>query len=261
MKNQKYLFIILLSGVIGFFLFFSLFVNCKIETFEEKDNSDMKMYVISLKQPKRIENIETQEKKLGKNITVIDAVKGDILDIDELIDKGLISEKSYKKSNIEYKKREIGCYMSHLKIYNLIKNSNSDNYSIIFEDDFNLESDNFLETVNDSINNLNKKEIDFDLLFLGNHNSNHGEKIVDNIYHVNSNEQLLGTHCYVVNNANIDKIISHTKLIDTAIDIKLDTLSKSNKLTILVLYPTIANQAGSNYSSIRDMNIETFTHR
>jgi GR25 family glycosyltransferase involved in LPS biosynthesis len=138
-------------------LFFSLFVNCKIETFEEKDNSDMKMYVISLKQPKRIENIETQEKKLGKNITIIDAVKGDILDIDELIDKGLISEKSYKKSNIEYKKREIGCYMSHLKIYNLIKSSEPDNYSIIFEDDFNLENDNFLEIVNEIIFRLKKQ--------------------------------------------------------------------------------------------------------
>jgi hypothetical protein len=98
---------------------------------------------------------------------------------------------------------------------------------------------------------------DFDLLYLGNLNDNHGELIVDNIYKANDNQQLFGTHCYLVNNKNIDKIIDSTKIIDYAIDAKIHILSKKKELNVLVVYPVIATQGGSTYSSIRDVPYST----
>ena len=119
--------------------------------------------------------------------------------------------------------------------------------------------DNFLEIVNNSINNINLNNIDFDILFLGNLNNNYDVQIEDNIYTINTEDEFTGCHGYLINNKNIDKIIENTEYIDRPIDTQIFDLLKINKLNILVLYPTIVNQGGSCYSSITDMNIDHFT--
>ena len=173
-----------------------------------------------------------------------------------MINDGVIS-KSWK-NGVEYKKREIGCYLSHYKIYNLIKESqSSSDYTIIFEDDFKITSTHFLDDIEKALDNI---EDDFDMLFLGNLNNNHGVKIKDNIYYVDKNEQLIGTHAILINNKNIEKIIKVTSDIDMAIDLKIDSLVKNNKINVLVMYPTIVIQESKD-SNIRNMAIETFTTR
>jgi hypothetical protein len=124
-----------------------------------------------------------------------------------------------------------------------------------------LKTNNFLSDVDTLVSTLKNNNTKFDMLFLGNHINNHGEKLIDNIYKVDNNEMLIGTHCYLVDNKHIDKIINATQFIDCAIDLKLDKLCKSNKLDIYVVYPVLADQGGSDYSSIRDMSIETFVGR
>jgi GR25 family glycosyltransferase involved in LPS biosynthesis len=255
-KKQNWLILTLLLISISLLIFW--FLTKRRESFENLDNN-FDMYVITLKQKKRMENISKQEQKIDHKITIFDAVKGDSLDIDKLIKDGLVSEKSFK-DGVNYRKREIGCYMSHLNIYNLIKDSNNSGYTLILEDDFNLKTDNFLRDIDTLVSTLKNNNINFDMLFLGNHMNNHGEKIIGDVYKINKNEMLLGTHCYLVDNKHIDKIINATKYIDCPIDIKLDTLCKSNKLDIYVVYPVLADQGGSDYSSIRDMSIETFVN-
>jgi hypothetical protein len=71
----------------------------------------------------------------------------------------------------------------------------------------------------------------------------------------NNNVYLTETHCYVVNNKNIDKIIASSKFIDSPIDTKIDYLCKKNEINVLVIYPIIANQGGSTYSSIQDLTV------
>lgn len=221
------------------------------EGFDNIDNDNIKMYVISLRHEDRLKNIEKQQQKIDIDIEIFDAVKGDKLNIDKLMDDGVIS-REWKNGPV-YKKREIGCYLSHLNIYKKILTHQLTGYTIIFEDDFNITTDNFMNDVKKAIN---VTKGDFDILFLGNHNSNHGELYSDNIYYVNKEETLIGTYCYIVNNKKIEKIIKETENIDTAIDIKLNNLSKG-KLNILVIYPTIVSQ-GAETSNIRDMTIETF---
>lgn len=217
----------------------------------EITQDNIKIYVITLRQEQRMINIKNQEKKIKQKIELMDAVKGDTLNINELLGSGLLSE-SYKDAN-KIKKREIGCYMSHMNLYNLIKTNNMQGYTLILEDDCNFLHDNFMDILKESLSKL--RNYDFDLLYLGNHNNIHGELVIDNIYKTNNNEQLIGTHCYIVNNKNIDKIIASTKFIDSPIDIKIDYLCKKNELNVLVIYPIIATQGGSTYSSIQDLNV------
>jgi glycosyl transferase family 25 len=234
-------------------IIYNLFrIYYKREGFDSNDEK-MKIYVISLKREDRLKNIEEQRKKIGDHsLEIFDAIKGDQINIDKLMEDGVIS-KSWKNGPV-YKNREIGCYLSHYYIYNKIVTNKAPGYTIIFEDDFLIKDDHFLENVKNAIKDTNGN---FDILFLGNHNNNHGEPIKNNIYYVNNAETLIGTHSYLINNKNIGKIISETENIDMAIDLKLDHLSKTNKLDILVIYPTFVNQ-GSETSNIRDMSIETF---
>jgi glycosyl transferase family 25 len=228
-----------------------------IDTINTNINTNIDMYVISLRQTERLENIKKQQNKINKEIIISDAVKGDLLNVDELIKNNVLSDTFSKGTS--YRKREIGCYLSHFNIYEKIKSNNNNNgYTIIFEDDFVIVVDNFLEKINNSINNINLNNIDFDILFLGNLNNNHGKLINDTLYFVDNETGFIGCHGYLINNKNIDKIIEYTKFIDRPIDTRFDDLSKENKLIVLMLYPTIVNQGGSCYSSITDMNIEHF---
>ena len=51
----------------------------------------------------------------------------------------------------------------------------------------------------------------------------------------------MGTFAYLINNANIDKLIKIIKPIDSPIDNKFDTLIKNNKINSLLVYPNIIN--------------------
>jgi GR25 family glycosyltransferase involved in LPS biosynthesis len=250
MAKRNYYIIFLLIALIILILLLYTKSREKFDNPKSK-NDNIKIYVITLRQEQRMANIKKQEEKIKQKIEIVDAVKGDTLNISELLGTGLLSN-SYKNAS-KINKREIGCYMSHMKLYNLIKTNNINGYTLILEDDCNFLNENFMDVLNDSLNKLINR--DFDLLYLGNHNSIHGELLLDNIYKTNNNEMLIGTHCYLVNNKNIDKIINSTKFIDCPIDIKIDSLSKKKELNVLVIYPVLATQGGSTYSSIQDVSI------
>jgi len=223
----------------------------------EKLTSNIDIYIITLKQEKRIKNIEKQKEKLEGNILLFDAIKGDKLNIDELINSGKVSS-NFEVTN-KSRKRILGCFLSHLGVYKEIHNtSNNNGYTIVFEDDFNIKEDNFMDIVNKSIDSLKNKNIDFDILFLGNLNNNRGESIIDNIYYIDYDGSLIGMHGYLINNKNIKKIIDSFGIIDKPVDLEIERLSKTNVINTLVLNPDIVNQWGSDYSSINNMNIENF---
>jgi GR25 family glycosyltransferase involved in LPS biosynthesis len=149
--------------------------------------------------------------------------------------------------------------MSHLNLIKQIKNSNDSEYAIIFEDDFDIVVPNFVEEVQHIIENVENMKIDFDLILLGNLNDNKGEQVTENVYKINENESLWGTHGYLVKISNIDKIIDKIKFIDMAIDNKYETLGKNEELNIFVVNPTIVNQQVDTLpSNINELNIETF---
>ena len=148
--------------------------------------------------------------------------------------------------------------MSHLNLLKQINEKDSSGYSIIFEDDFNTDSTDFLKEVNEIIEKLKQQNQEFDIIFLGNLKETKGQHIIDNIYRINPKEDLWGTHGYMVNHSKIDKIINHINYIDIPIDNKYETLGKSNQLNIFVINPVIVNQLQQLPSTINDITIETF---
>lgn len=211
-----------------------------------ENNNEIKIYIISMKPPERLLHIKNQQQKIKEKMYIFDAVKGDDLILEKLLNENFLHPsfegKDLSMNEQKHRMREIGCYLSHMLIYAYIKKFQSkNNYTIIFEDDFNIVIDNFIQKIKSSLEIFNKLNIDFDILFLGNTPKNRGKNLKDDIYYVNHNRNLWGTHAYLINNKNIDKIIKYTKIIDKPIDIKLQYLDKQKNLNIFVFYPTIVN--------------------
>jgi GR25 family glycosyltransferase involved in LPS biosynthesis len=247
---MRYLISILLIIIVIFFAFLKPKYN--IELFDSSDNSDiLDLYVITLGKEERIANVKKQETKIGKKINIYNGVIGLKLDMNDLIKKGILSENHNLSKNINHAKRETGCYLSHLNIYKKIKKDNKKGYTIIFEDDFLVDSENLLGEVKKAIDTLNTKNIDFDFLFLGNTKNNYGENIIDNLYQVNPRKRLWGLYGYLINNKNIDKIIDKTNKIDRPIDVIIEYLSYNNDFNTIIMYPNIIKHQ-SNYKSTVD---------
>jgi GR25 family glycosyltransferase involved in LPS biosynthesis len=118
--------------------------------------------------------------------------------------------------NVLTKSGEIGCYLSHhMLIKDILDNSNSDEYSVILEDDIRCK-----ETLHGEIQQIikNMEKIDWDIIFLGNLTKNHGKQVIDNIYYINEKQICTGTHSLLINNKNVKKIYDTNCNILHAID-------------------------------------------
>ena len=227
-----------------------IIIRIPFEKFENLNDIISDMYVITLGKKERIKNIKEQEGKINDRITRFKAVNGLKLDINELIKNDILDKNHKLSENINHSKREIGCYLSHHNIYKKIKKDNKRGYTIIFEDDFIVNSSNFKDDVKKAIDKLNNKSIDFDFLYLGSNQINYGENIIDYLYYVNPKQNLYGTHAYVINNKNIDKIIDNIKIIKNPIDVIIQDLSKNHIFNTVIMYPYTVIQNKSFKSTV-----------
>lgn len=238
----------------------------EIENFEVNKNQSVEYCVITMQKQDRLENIQKQSDKINQNVSdnekiniqKIDAVVGANLDLNKLVNDKLLAPEF--KDEKKPRKAELGCYLSHMTIYNKIKNSKKTGYTVIFEDDFEIVSDDFLKTVKSSLNTLVNDSVDFDMLFLGNNHSNYskdpipknkGELLKDNIYYFNRKQFLYGTEAILINNANIEKIIHTLQYMDMPIDQKIQFQTLSGNLNILILNPVLVDQKSDIQSMIR----------
>jgi glycosyl transferase family 25 len=235
---MKYLVSILLIIIVIFFAFLNL--KYYTELFDNSDNLDL--YVITLGKEERNANIEKQQRKINNKIKIFNAVNGKKLDYNKLMASNIIADDNKLSKKHDKKMGQIGCYLSHFNIYKKIKKENKDGYTIIFEDDFLIKSENLLDEVKKAINILNTKNIDFDFLFLGNTLNNHGKNIKDNLYYLDKNNNLYGTHCYLINNNKLDKIINNLSRIYTTIDDSIQNLSYEDIFNTIVVYPNLVDQ-------------------
>lgn len=265
MNNEKYKWILIVLIILLFlFIIYKNFVSRFICSFYEGFNPSptIDYYVITMSQPDRLRNIEIQTDKLGNDIKKVDAIVGKTIDIDDLIKRGVLTSNVYDNKGdmftrvFEKRKNEVGCYLSHLKTYDLIRNSNksdnkndnkSDNkYSVVFEDDFELTPD-FSEVLERTLSKLEDEDCDFDMLFLG-ISGNNGDKVIDNVYYTSLGS--FGAYGYVIANKNIDRIIEKMKFIDNIVDVQMFSKGAKKELTTLRLSPVIVNP-GSFATSIR----------
>jgi GR25 family glycosyltransferase involved in LPS biosynthesis len=243
-----------------YFLLLFLILLVVISSFFKKEEEErytgtnsIDYYVITLGGNKdRMDNIQEQKQKINCEIEIVDAVNGNELNLNYYTDAGVLKPKCsscFSKKNI---KREVGCYMSHLKVYDKIKYKNKpDGYSVIFEDDFRVKDDkNFIETVNKSIDDL--KNTDFDYLFLGMLNGDGGKNVISNVYELpKDREHMYCAHAYIIKNKNIYKIIENLKLLEHIIDVAIFNKGKSDDLIVYKLTPEIVSQNNFITTSIR----------
>jgi GR25 family glycosyltransferase involved in LPS biosynthesis len=191
---------------------------------------------------KKYNNILNIEKQINQKINIFDAIVGKNVNLKNL----KIFDENIKFNFIYTFIGEVGCYLSHLMLIKQASNDTYNDYTVIFEDDFKVKNNNLTEEINNIINKTNG---DFDMIYLGNLNNNHKDQIIDNIYTVDSESPLWGTHALLINNKNANKILSNIINIDKAIDNKYKGIIHKNNIKAYVIYPTLVEQNTDDFKS------------
>lgn len=210
------------------------------------ERTDIDYYVVTMGNPERLENIRTQQNVAGVTCERIDAVIGNKLHMETISN---YNPRNGNRFNPDNTKREVGCYMSHLKFYNIVQGKNKSGYSVVLEDDVELYPE-FKQNLYRTLDQL--ENVEFDILMLGMLNGEGGDHVVGNVYTIPKHqEHTYGTHAYLVNNKSIQKIISHLKSIENLIDVSIYDKGKSGELIVFTVVPTIANTVDTIPSTIR----------
>ena len=199
------------------------------------DSIDVKYYVISMiDNEDRIQNIKNQKQKITSEINIFEAVNGDNVDMNN-VEHQIVADEF--KSDDKHRKREIGCYLSHYYILKLIEQSgNPDGYTVIFEDDFDIISNDFESKLKTILENMATHE--FDILYIDMFSKNNdGGSVVAGVCKLNPENNMYGTQSYIVKNRNVDLLLSATWAIDNPIDNKYESAIRSQKLTAYSLCP------------------------
>ncbi len=219
--------------LLSLILFLVFLYMISYETFNDVTDKDITYNVIHIKKDNdlRYKQILEMETLLGKKINFFDGIYGKNVDLNNLsiFDNNLSLNFNYRYIG------EVGCYLSHFMLIKQCINSPA-KYSVILEDDFVISDPNFNNNLKKTLEKIN---IDFDMLYLGNITENHGEQLVDNIYFPDKNQQILGTHGYLINNKNALKILKALYNINMPIDHKFRVEFLKNNINVLMLYPSI----------------------
>ena len=226
---------------------------------------DVDFYVITMGNEDRLQNIQTQLKRMNENaetynvvIHHVDAVVGKTLDLDELIRDGVLTPAIYEpegtefNANLENRKNEVGCSLSHLKTYRtILEASKPTKFSVIFEDDFNV-SPAFLDKLDELLETILRQNIEFDVLMLS-ILGNIGSQVHGQIYEISCEtpKSCYYAHAYIVNNKNIAKVVDAMKYIDTIADVQLFVRNKEGRLRVLRTETDLVSQ-NSTYTTIRN---------
>jgi GR25 family glycosyltransferase involved in LPS biosynthesis len=199
----------------------------------------------------RLPNIHNIQNILNVPITVFDGFYTKLVSVEYL--KKLQYYKFHDSNmsmpvNVQTKSGEIGCYLSHhLLIKHIMDKSNKAEYSVIFEDDVTFKTQ-ICDDIERIINNMKLKNIDWDIIFLGNIGKNHGNHIIDNIYTIDATRVCAGTHSLLINNKNASKIYGTNCKIIHAIDFQYKTNIDAGKLNGYVIFRPLCFQ-NREYSS------------
>jgi len=207
-----------------------------------------KIYIINLKD--RIDRWNDSLVQLNKynigNYERFDAIRPDLKKIDPI---------HYKKNNLKINEKYIigalGCKLSHIEI---IKNAKKKNYKqiLILEDDF-LFCENFIEKYNKIYSNIQKGEINIDMMYLGFsivRKNPFIDTLIDNFKKVTN---VHTTHAYIINNNFYDTIIKELENCYCEIDVCYANCQK--KYNIYGIYPSLISQRIS-FSDITQRNAD-----
>jgi GR25 family glycosyltransferase involved in LPS biosynthesis len=170
----------------------------------------------------RMNHVREMEKRIGHTLNIFKASGPSVLE--------------------GWKPGEVGCYQSHMRILSTPRHTE---YSVIFEDDFVVQPG-----FHSSVEKIIRDAGDFDILYLGNLDGNHAERVKGDVYKADTTRYLTGMHGYVIKNENAWKITSKLQY-KKPIDLELPDLIKTGDVNGLVVWPSIVSQHSGLKSSIR----------
>jgi GR25 family glycosyltransferase involved in LPS biosynthesis len=206
---------------------------------------DFEIYLINLDRNQRRLQLFLNQYQASdlrfKTIKRVPAVDGKKLDITQyLSDRAFKEIKSiettgYRTKHYQLTRGAVGCYLSHLKTYKQIADSDKE-FGLIFEDDVNIAPDFYVKL------NVILKKIpnNWDVLLLG----CHCLKCKKHEVHSHVRKFIL-LHCYIVKKAAAKELFSmlNKKPIEQQIDSELsDILINSDKFTMYCINDAIAWQ-------------------
>ena len=216
---------------------------------------DITYYILHCKEfTERLPNIAQLQQIFSKKINNFNGyyTRYNSLEKNEQIKflKSIDNHLQFNKDFIFNKTGQIGCYLSHhMLIRQILIENKTQGYSVIFEDDILPTDKNMEYKINNVLDSL--KNTDFDIVFLGNVNDNHGVHVVNNIYQLDTNNYCWGAHAMLINNANVRKLFYHNCFINHEIDNHYKQLIDKKTLLGYVVYPPICFQNWSLESNIK----------
>lgn len=227
--------------VLTFLVIILLGLRSRVSYVSEISRDDFDSYVINLKTNKdRRDYISSEYNKsdlVSKPFVLVEAVDGRTGDIKEFVTQrvreGLqkIEETGKRVSHDHLTRGMVGCYLSHLKVLEMIKSS-SKPYGLVLEDDASFPEDVYTKHIKNAL--LTMPE-DWDVILLGRWPL---EEMNEKTY-VKVNK-FWGTHGYLVNRQGAEKIIKHGGApIDDQIDGAMGALARQGVLKIYAPYRNV----------------------
>lgn len=201
-----------------------------------------KIYVINLDESsQRLKDITRSLKRENMEFERVSGVVGKKLDKKKLIAENIVENKKLKKG-------EIGCALSHIKIWNKAVKENQN--ILVLEDDVIIKK-NFWENFNKIQSQI---PADFDIVYLGGSNI-YGTKISENIIRPKSNKKKdttnSGTYAMLINKKSIHKLLKMSKPLTHAIDMQIK--KDFDKFKVYYVYQPLITH-NNNISSDRRLN-------
>lgn len=175
----------------------------------------------------------TNNNNIFNNIEIFEAVDGQLLNKNDINNELTLKTKYTLNNPSSYDDirsyGEIGCYLSHTKIWKEIVNNNYSN-CIIFEDDVIPKID--YETIIKYIDNIPSN---YDIAYLGWWSRNNMNNNNKNSYWLYSNydnvykENVLGLYSYIISNSGAKKLLSKAFPIDVQLDTYVSLYNNVNK--------------------------------
>ena len=239
----KKIMMILLIILISIKIYNIIYITEKIK-FKEINNS----FLINLDHRKdRLEHFKQKYRLANINIPlhIHAATNGKMLNLEDIDISSLAKKEVTDAQTLGYRTKHyqltmgaIGCYLSHVGLWNLIYNKGLE-YALIFEDDASISAD-FIENLNISIKNMNNADPNWDILFLD-ALCRDCIPYQDNIVKIN---KFFLTHAYIIRRKAIKKMFDHNILfpINQQIDSALG--SHSNILNLYTVTNGFVKQGG-----------------
>jgi len=221
----------------------TLTINNKINPKNVKDS-----FIINLPHRKdRLENFKQKYAEANINIPlhIHSAINGKKLKLEDINITRLAKKEITDAQTLGYRTKHyqltmggIGCYLSHVTLWNYIYNSGLD-YALVFEDDANIPPD-FISNFNISIKNMNKADPDWDILFLD-ALCRDCIPYQDNIVKIN---KFYLMHAYIIRKKAIKKMLDYNMLFPINQQIDWCIGSHSNILKLYTVTNGFVKQGG-----------------